>query len=378
MIDAVSKSIGFLLENAGPVIQYRLRREILKQLTESEEENLLRQIEELPLFRLLATYVKQDGYIGSGMHSWDHWRGQVLHETPLQDGECAARLLSSYRIPMTHPFVAGFVSAMRDEATLREEFSYIPPEKARYENRFEGLPNGNCLMALVYTMQALLGYGDDADDLRDFQGICLQGFRRVNGISSLDEITKFNPNAKRRGNCPYIEAGEYYPNYYTLSMLAYTRAWRTAENVGMLADAFNHLNAVMRPDNALAVRIKGKYTGPCFALVNPVRAFRTDLIDTVAYRRLLTEIAMLGVGQKAGVLRETAANIEEALSKDGILRMDGGQSHNKRAALMSIPYPTAYADTRLEADAKKPYALDCDLTFWAVELLSLLEEAEGA
>ena len=71
-----AKSIDFLLENAGPVIQYRLRK----------EARLLEQIYQLPPFVLLQSYVKPDGYIGSGMHSWDNWRGQVLHETPLQDG----------------------------------------------------------------------------------------------------------------------------------------------------------------------------------------------------------------------------------------------------------------------------------------------------
>ena len=100
-----AKSIYFLLENAGPVIQYRLRKEILQDLTSAEEARLLEQIYQL------QSYVKPDGYIGSGMHSWDNWRGQVLHETPLQDGESAARLLSYYRIPKEHPTVAGFVAA---------------------------------------------------------------------------------------------------------------------------------------------------------------------------------------------------------------------------------------------------------------------------
>ena len=370
MLKICSKSIDFLLENAGPVIQYRLRKEILGNITETEEERLLAQIYDLPLFRLLATYVKPNGYIGSGMHSWDNWRGQVLHETPLQDGECAARLLSYYRIPKVHPFVRNFVSAMRDEETLKKEFSYIPPEIPRYENRFEGLNNGNSLMALIYTMQALLGYGDDYADLRDFQQICLKGFQRVNGISSLQEITKFNPNAKRRGNCPYIEADEFFPDYYTLSMLAYTNSWRTADTVEMLADAFNHINHIMKPDNTMAVRIKGKYGGPCFALVHPIRAFHPNTIDTVAYRRLLTEIAMLGTGEKVDVLCESAANIEEAIDKDGILQMNFEQVHNKRA--FSVYYPTAYVDMRLEADYKDKTALLCDLTYWAVEFLHLV------
>ena len=372
MDDTYTKSIDFLLKNAGPVIQYRLRKEILKDLSEGEEEKLLERIFELPLVKLLATYVKPNGYIGSGMHSWDNWRGTVLHETPLQDGECAARLLSYYRIPKTHPYVQGFVSAMRDEETLKKEFSYIPPEIPRYENRFVGLNNGNSLMALVYTMQALLGFGDDYEDLKHFQEICLKGFQRVNEISSLDDITKFNPNAKRRGNCPYIEADEYFPDYYTLSTLAYTHTWRTSVNVRMLADAFNHINAIMKPDNTMAVRIKGKYYGPCFALARPIRAFHPDLIDTITYRRLLTEIAMLGVGETVDVIRESAANVKEAIDNDGILRMNFDQPYNKRYSPKNIPYPTAYVDVRLEADYKDKKALLCDLTFWAVEFLHLV------
>ena len=53
MNDTYAKSIDFLLENAGPVIQYRLRKDILKDLPAGEEEKLLEKICELPLFKLL-------------------------------------------------------------------------------------------------------------------------------------------------------------------------------------------------------------------------------------------------------------------------------------------------------------------------------------
>jgi hypothetical protein len=188
-IGDLSKSIDFLLENAGAVIQYRLRKEILRDLTQTQEENLLGQIYQTPLFKLLSTYVKPNGYIGSGMHGWDNWRGKVLHRTPLEDGETAARLLSYYAIPKTHPHVAGFVKAMRDEETLRHEFSYIPPEVERYKNRSIGLNNGNCLLGLTLAMQSMLGCGDD-DEARHFQGVSLKGFKRVLEISSLGELTK--------------------------------------------------------------------------------------------------------------------------------------------------------------------------------------------
>lgn len=54
---------------------------------------------------------------------------------------------------------------MRDEQILRQEFSYIPPEIERYHNRFTGIENGNCLGALLYTMQAMLGYGHNLVDM---------------------------------------------------------------------------------------------------------------------------------------------------------------------------------------------------------------------
>lgn len=373
VIDTLSKSIEFLLENAGPVIRYRLRKEILHNLSDSEEEKLLEEIYELPYFQLIKGYVKPNGYIGCGMHSWNNWRGEVLHQTPLQDGENAARQLSYYRIPKGEPIVADFVAAMRDEDILREEFSYIPPEIPRFENRYVGLNNGNSLMAMMYTMQAMLGYGDDYEDLKRFQQISLQGFRRILEISSLDEITKFDANAKRRYNFPYIEADEYFPDVYTLEMLSYTKSWRSKENIVMLAESLNHINDIMKPENSMHVRIAGKFYVPCFALVRPLRAFDVDLIDTITYRRILSEIAMLGVGESVDIIRQSVQNVKEAIDKDGILRMNFNVPHNKRYSPKKIEYTSAYNDVRLEADYKNKNALLCDLTFWALEFLYLVE-----
>lgn len=370
--DALSKSIDFLLENAGPVIQYRLRKEILCDLSAADEEKLLEQIYRLPYFRLVKSYVKSNGYIGSGMHSWNNWRGKVLHETPLQDGENAARLLSYYRIPKNHPITANFVAAMRNEDILRKEFSYIPPEIPRFENRFKGLNSGNSLMAIMYTMQAMLGCGDDYENLCEFQQISLKGFQRVLGIASLAEITNFDACAKRKYNFPYIESDEYFPNVYTLEMLAYTESWRCENSISMLADSLNHINAVMKPDNNMHIRIAGKFYAPCFALARPIRAFDANIIDTITYRRILSEIAMTGVGERVDIIRQSVRTVQEAIDKDGVLRMNFNVPHNKRYSPGKIEYTGPYTDVRLEADYNADKALLCDLTFWAVEFLYLV------
>lgn len=368
------KSIDFLLENANVVIQYRLRKEILRDLSKTDEENLLEKIYQTPHFKLVQSYVKPNGYIGSGCHSWSNWNGLILHHTPLEDGEAAARLLSYYAIPNNHPIIKNFVVAMRNEDVLHTEFSYIPPEIPRFENRFVGLNSGNSLMALIYTMQAMLGYGDDTDEVRCFQDTSLKGFERVLEISSLDEITKYNANSKKKYNYPYIESDEYYPDSYTLAMLAYTLDWRTPENVKMLADSLNRINVIMKPNNEMSIKIKGKYVGPCFPLIRPLHAFRADRVDSILYRRYLTEISMLGVGENVNIINESVANIEEALDIDGILRTYFDLPKYRRNLVKNIEYPSAYVDVMLEPDYKRKYALECDLTFWAIQFLSLVKK----
>ena len=121
------------------------------------------------------------------------------------------------------------------------------------------------------------------------------------------------------------------------------------------------------------VKIGSKYYAPFFAFNRPLRAFRYDLVDTILYRRILTEIVMLGVSDNVEIIRESVTNIEEAIGADGILRMDLESPHNKRYSPKNIEYPTAYVDVRLEPDYKRKYALECDLTFWAVQFLHLVE-----
>lgn len=360
----LSKSIDFLLENAGAVIQYRLRKEILHNITPAEEENLLEQIYQTPNFKLVQSYVKPNGYIGSGAHSWGKWGGVIYQPTYLADGEACSRLLSNYAIPKTHSMIVNFIKAMRDEETLRKEFSYIPPEIPRFENRFVGLKSGGSLMITIYAMQALLGYGDD-EYMKRFLDISLDAFSSLLLINSLDDITKWHKTKKIN----YIEADTYFPCSYHLTTLAHTQMWRTPQNIKVLSNAINHLNDIMLNDNQMAVKVGNKYYGPGWAFARPLTPFTPERVDTVMYRRPLTEIAMLGVGEKVGIIRESADNVREAIDLDGIL-----QTKYKKSSFS--PYPTAYVDVRLEADHKRKYALECDLTFWAVQFLTLVEGAK--
>ncbi len=355
-----SKSINYLLENAGPVIKYRLKRELLDDITPDEKAALLGEIQNMPNYKLVESYVKPSGYIGIGAHSPDRFM-----ETRFQDGETAARLLSNYAIPKDWPIVADFVRAMRSDDILYEEFREREP--ARFEKRNLGLGCGGGLMIVIYTMQALLGYGDDRQVL-PFQQISLKAFEAVKNISSLADITKFNPNRHQKYNYPYVEPDDFLPCQYHLETLAHTNAWRTDENIVMLADAINNLNVVMRDDNEVSIKMGNQYVGPGWAYIRPFYPFSPT--GTPTRLKELTHLAMLGVGENVPILRETADAILENLTEnDGVLKMTFETPYRKKAFVEGFKYSTPYAEIGLEADYRKPDALWCNLTFWAVQFL---------
>lgn len=360
----LSKSIDFLLENAGDAIKYRLHKEILKDLSKKDEENLLEKVKQTPYYKLIESYVKPNGYIGIGMHSWD-----MFKETPLQDGEAAARLLSYYRIPKDSVIVKNYIEAIRNEKVLENEFSYYNPEIARFRDRYLGLKNGGGLMVLVYTMQSLLGYGDD-DEVKPFIDISIEAFKSMLSISSLDDLTKFKPNLKKKYNYPYVEEDVYLPCLYHLTTLSHTNTWRNEENIKIMADAINHINNIMKVDNNVHVKIKQNYYGPLGALVRPLKEFDINCHD-VAVRRTLTEVAMLGVGENVNIIKRSVENVKEAISVDGVLRVNFENSYKMKKFIDSMRYPGPYSEVGLEKDYKNEVSIWCDLTFWAVHFLNL-------
>mgnify|MGYP000854045100 FL=1 len=363
----LSNPIDYLLENAGDVIKYRLHKEILKDLSKTEEENLLEKVLQTPYYKLVESFVKPNGYIGIGMHSWD-----MFKETPLQDGEAAARLLSIYAIPKESSIIRNFIHALRNSDIMEEEFSYYKPEIDRFENRFLGLNNGGGLMVLIYACQALLGYGDD-NEVKPFVKVSYRAFERIMQIDSLEDITTYNPKLKKKYNYPYIEQDEYFPCQYHLETLAHTNSWRSKENIDTMANAMNHLCKIMRDDNNIHVKIGSRYYSPLWAYVKPFKPFTTKVTFDVALRKTITHLAMVG-GRKIDVVKQSADIVKEALANDGILRVEFESHYQKKRFKDNMKFPEPYSEISLEVNYKTNTAIWCELTFWAVQLLSILDD----
>jgi hypothetical protein len=208
----------------------------------------------------------------------------------------------------------------------------------------------------------------------------LQGFLRTLELSSFDEITTAWESKSNKYGYRVIGTDEHFPGVYTLTMLAYTQSWRTPENVKMLADALNHINYTMKPCTPFLIDAYQNKIGPMGAITGGIEPFTAD--NVTVHRKTLTEIAMLGVGERVRFIKESVENILAALDTDGILRMNFDVPHNKHYSPKNIKYPSGYGNVRLEpyyeARKKEPVGLLCDLTFWAVQFLTFVENSTSS
>ena len=362
----VSKSIDFLLEKAGDVIKYRLHKEILGDLSKSAEENLLEKVMLTPKYKLLESYRKANGYIGIGMHSWDKFK-----ETPLQDGEAAARLIHNYSIPKDIPLAADFARSLTDDAILEHEFSYYNPEIARFKNRHIGTETGASLQLTIDTCVALIGYGDD-DLIERTKQISYNAFISMLRLNSLDEIITYRPELKRKYNYPFVMPDTYLPCLYHLQVLANTHSWRNETSVRRLASALTHMNEIMTDDNTVTVKIGSKFSGAGWSLIRPFKPYTPNFKNAIpCHRRTLTDFAKLGIGNDYDILKISAENVLEDISGDGILRMKYANASEKRGYKSGLIWATPYSEGGLEQDYKTDISIFCDLTFWAVEFLHI-------
>jgi len=360
----LSRSIDFLLDKAGPVILYRLHTEILRDVSKAEAENLLEKVLLTPHYRRLLGYQKPNGYIGIGMHSWDKFK-----ETPLQDGEAAARLISNYGIPRDLPLVKAFANALLDETVLEEEFSYYPPEVVRFSQRAAGRESGCSLQLLIDTCLALIGYGDGGA-ISDTQQISYDAFMSLLTMDSFEQATKFNVNSKKKSNYRYIEAGTYYPCLYHLQVLSHTHSWRSEDKKAALACALNRIHTLFPEAQRLHVKQGNKYYVPLWAVRQPLYPYAAGRHST-AYRRTLTDIVKLGIGKLVDVVNTSVVQLLSDMNRDGIVRPDFCSAYEKRRYKAGLAYPTPYSEVALEVDYASDVSLWCDLTFWAVQFLSL-------
>lgn len=86
------ESVDFLLENANPSIKLRVKKEILGSITPKEEANLIAEITEEPIYKLIAACQKENGWLGNGFH------GPNKDAGPYENQEVGVKYLAEKRL----------------------------------------------------------------------------------------------------------------------------------------------------------------------------------------------------------------------------------------------------------------------------------------
>jgi hypothetical protein len=83
---------------------------------------------------------------------------------------------------------------------------------------------------------------------------------------------------------------------------------------------------------------------------------------------------LTGIGGKVAVITKSLENLERDLKDDGVVRMAFKNAYEKRSFKLNHQWPGPYSEVALESDHKNDIQLWCELTFWAVQFITLAEQ----
>lgn len=231
MDDKCSKSIDFLLENAGASIRYRVKKEILGNISNVEEAALQEEIMAEPISVLIANCQKENGWLGNGFH------GPNKNAGPYENQECGTKYLAEKGVKKDNPVLQkameAFVTVPLSDLCYRT--------KGKVYDEFKYAANGQNLIRCACIARA--GY-DDVIDIKPQIQLSLDSFRRVLEVDSVIDVSRTIKSCKYRLFNNY----EKWPCRYHFDILAHTDSWKSEENSQMLAKAFEKLMRTDRPE----------------------------------------------------------------------------------------------------------------------------------
>lgn len=361
-----SKSIDFLLKNAGPSIRYRVKKELLGDITDDEETELQKQIMADPISVLIASCQKENGWLGNGFH------GPNKDAGPYENQEVGTKYLAEKGVRKDYPVLKRAMDAF--VTTELTDLCYRT--KGRYYDEFRYAANGQNLIRCACIARA--GY-DDIIDIKPQIQLSLDSFRRVLEVDSILDITrprKGRPCGSNPSGITYIfNDNEKWPCHYHLDILAHTYSWKTEENIKMLADSIIKMMKTDRPE--LIGKVANSWVGyqlgtlGCFPSQG-LTIKQTCLLPSpisVEYRHRTEQynmeyiewFARCGVVSYVPALQDAVDEIANAIDENGICTIAVLED-----ALKGIG---TYGGQQLEVDWKTPVRKLCDITFRALLIL---------
>ena len=212
----MTEDIKYLLEKGNPSIQYRTKLEILGEKQDSEEiSNLYDRILEDPQVLHCFSLAQEDGSLGTLFHT-------TGESDPFEGSEINIRFLCEMGVKADHPKLkAGLEALLKPEGTKE-----LAPKNEAYSD------GGELIIGSLFARA-----GIENRIARKRCEIALDSFAQTLQYKNYEQVaTEF------RQQLVYKD-GVRWPCIYDLKTLAFTRQWRTVENLMLLERAIDHLQS---------------------------------------------------------------------------------------------------------------------------------------
>lgn len=343
-MDAIQRMISYLLENANPSILYRVKKEILHNISKEEEKELQSSILSEKIIQSIIACQKENGWLGNGYHGSNKNAGQF------ENMETGVKYLAEKGIKKDSPVLKKAMTAFKE----------LPYTDSCYRNsgeigdEFKYAANGSNLFRCACIARA--GYEDFIDISPQIQ-LSLDSFHRVLEVDSIIDVSYIIKNKR------VFYEFEKWPCHYHLDILAHTNTWRTEENSKMLAES---LNKIMNSDRSELIGVKadswvGHVLNTCGCF--PSQGFQlVEEINGIPQYHLeyLIWFARCGAVPYSLVLQEIVQNVLKSVNKEGVCEISVNDNLFKRWG--------PYGGMQLETDWKSKVRKNCDITFRALQL----------
>lgn len=333
----MNETIRYLLDNACPSIKYRVKKEVLNEISTREEEILQKEILEDKLIQEFIERQNPDGWIDEDFHS--------------EKGvETAIRLFSEKGVLPSQPFFERMLGELERREDTFDIGCLHNIGKILDHKSFGG---SKVIRAASFAYAGI----EDRQFIKEQIEWALDKLKYVCSVSSIDEI------AKQYKDKLVFKDGTKWPCIYDLRLLAYTRCWRSEENIKIVVDAIKRM-VELSPIPNIYVLKRSQIIAPagfCMQDFNPDIDVLKDAEWMMWFHRMEI-LSRLGVVNDIKELKEQIDFLAE------LLRENNGM-FNKRMNHYYFTKWSPYSGLALEKDWRTETRRVCDLTFRSLLIL---------
>ena len=251
--------IDFLYNNAGSTIIYRIKKEILNDITNQEACELQRKILQEKDIQYILNNRQKDGWLGTCFHS------RMRGAKNLDVCEAALKFLQEKGVSLEHEVFDNLCHAY----FTRDKNDPIYDGFEKYYDVYDFAAWGLWLIRAAGL--ARIGK-EESEGMTKAIKLSLNSFFDVLNYSCIEEACSVSKNGTY-----YFSKGVLWPCKYHLEILAYTHGWRSQDNIKRLAMAIDHLFTISEPGKPIYTKIKNSYHSPCDEFIkSPISQFRAD------------------------------------------------------------------------------------------------------